>query len=155
MLLSELTPVSVSVWGAQGCLALWSPGQGARGWRLPHPGGPCLPTSLPPHLIGTQGELCLLVAASPCAVLEPSSPFCRKPAHPESTCASVAPPEATPGSRHLHTSLCLSAPGVRRSGGVAVRPLGDLTHRRRRPASHGRCLHSRAGHRCGSPPFRL
>lgn len=55
-----------------------------------------------------------------------------------SACALLLWPEAAPGSRHLHMSLCLSAPGVCCSGGVAALPLGD-------PTRHRRCLHSHSG----------
>lgn len=87
-----------------------------------------------------------LVAVLPCAVLEPSSSFCRKPAHPEFLPVLLLLwTEAAPGSCHLHTSLCLSVPGARRSRGVTALSLGDLSHCRRRPASRGRRLHSRTG----------
>lgn len=99
----------------------------------------------------------LLVAVSPCAALEPSSSFCRKPAHPESLPVLLSlRTEAAPGSRHLHMSLCLSAPGARHSGGVTALPLGGLSHCGRRLHSQvgplGSVAASRGAARGGAPP---
>lgn len=85
---------------------------------------------------------------SPCAVLEPSSSFCRKPAHPEflPVLLSLGPrPRLEVAISTRRCAFQPRAPGARRSGGVTALPLGDLSHCRRRPASRGRRLHSRAG----------